>query len=123
MLAKWLQFKRDDRVKLNFGYHGFPATEGRVLNSWPWGLEILFDGEDSYRVMPFSMVEHVGETKDQSANDHRKATSSEATGTALQTMLAASNMRVPGCNDCKRARERLAEVRQWMKQRGIIDGE
>lgn len=94
MLARWMQFKRDDRVRLNFGYHGFPEPEGRVLQSWPWGLEILFDGEDSYRVMPFSMVEHVDKTKDQAADDHRKATSSEAADGTLQTVLASEQ---PAC--------------------------
>jgi len=34
-----------------------------------------------------------------------------------------SNSRVPGCLDCKRANDRLAEVRRWMKQRGLLNGE
>lgn len=58
MEADWTRYKRGDRVILNFGYRGFPASVGTVLHSKPYGLEVLFDGEDEYRVLPFSMVKH-----------------------------------------------------------------
>jgi len=52
MEAEWTKYKRGDRVKLNFGHQGFPATEGKVLNAWPKMIEVLFDDEDHYRVIP-----------------------------------------------------------------------
>jgi hypothetical protein len=68
MCADWTKFKRDDRVRLDFGYHGFPATEGRVIGVYPYCLEIIFDGEEHYRVLPLSMVKHC-DTKEQMATD------------------------------------------------------
>jgi len=66
---EWTKYKRGDRVILTGDYHGFPQnTAGTVLGVYYYLIEVLFDGEDHYRVLPFSMVTHASQDEMQSAN-------------------------------------------------------
>lgn len=81
----WTGFAYGERVKLDFGYRGFPASLGTVKQVMPYGVAVLFDGEEKVRVLPRSMIIHAD---DQSTNNSREVPSDPPTASVLQTVLA-----------------------------------
>lgn len=60
----WSYFDVSERVRLNQKYHGFPTTDGTLCQILPYGLVILFDGENKQRVIPRTMVEKCNPSKE-----------------------------------------------------------